>query len=167
MKKRMVRVVGTALAVATWMAAPRARADDLSFLPGLVSSLAAGPLAVAGIVVAIGNALSDGEDGKPTVGWRVSGYIIGGLNLAAGIVTLALSAQSRGPCQNTCDGAAFPLGIVIGIASLAIGGLDIGVTLYRGSRSDRPSTRISLVPTTGVGARGAPFGGLGIRVASF
>ena len=55
------------------------------------STIASGPVALAGIVGGIGNAVSDGGDGRASLGWRVSGFVTGALGLAAGVTTLVYS----------------------------------------------------------------------------
>lgn len=127
------------------------------------STIASGPVALAGIVGGIGNAVSDGGDGRASLGWRVSGFVTGALGLAAGVTTLVYSTGG-GDCTG---GAGFGPGIGVGIANLAIAVVDFALPLLRRARSPEAPRQVSLVPLAGVGVRGTAFAGLGLRLISF
>lgn len=114
---------------------------------GGISLLSAG---LPGVVTAI--ALSTKGAERPA--WRTSGYVFGALNVAAGAVAMGAYSGTEA-------------GLALGGALLLIGVLDLGLAIYRSRKANRVPSKVSLVPVSGVGAKGLAFAGVGVRVSAF
>lgn len=110
-------------------------------------------IGVLGVVGAIGNGMIASKGERPSMAWRVLGYVSGGLNFAGGVSVIAVS---RGA----------PAGVMIGAPFAALGIGATGLTIWGQTIPDKPKgwSVAPLVPLGGTQGRAA---GIGIRVASF
>lgn len=89
--------------------------------------------AAGGLVAAIGNGVIAGKGERPSLSWRIMGYVCGGLNVSLAVFNLL--AGSRGDA----------LFLGVGGGQLGLGLLDIGLSVWAGTRPARPA-RLSLGP---------------------
>jgi hypothetical protein len=109
-----------------------------------------------GIAAIAANATYGARHRRPPLAWLVTGYVTAILNLGAWAACLAV----LGPGE--------PLAWVLGGPLLAIGGADLGVTVWAHTRPVPAPPRFSLVPLAplaGSGRAVGAFGGLGVRVS--
>ena len=121
-----------ALIVASVCAAAPARAradtDDTLLAIGYVSSMIGGAVATA----VNGSHLAFGE-GAPR-GWRIFGYVIGGVDVAWGVGAL-VAAGDRSE------------GIVVGSLALTVGAASLLTAFFVDEADDRPGVRPVAMPT--------------------
>jgi hypothetical protein len=124
-----------ALAIALGVAEARADVGDTLLAIGYVGSMAGGALATA----VNGSHLAFGE-GSPR-GWRIFGYVIGGVDLVWGGAALA-AASDRSE------------GVVIGTIALAMGAAALATAHFVDAADDRPGVRPVAAPVRGGGLIG-------------
>jgi hypothetical protein len=117
-----------ALLLLTAAAPARADTDDTLLAIGYVGSMAGGALATA----VNGSHLAFGE-GAPR-GWRIFGYLIGGVDLAWGAGAL-IAAGDRSE------------GVAAGAIALAVGTASVLTAFFVDEADDRPGIRPVALPT--------------------
>jgi hypothetical protein len=130
----MTRVTALLLAAAAFGGglAGEARADlgDTLLAIGYVSSVTAGALSTA----VNGSHLAFGE-GSPR-GWRIFGYVVGGIDVVWGAVILAVASDRAE-------------GVVVGGVALAIGAASLATAHFVDEADDRPVVRPVAWPAPG------------------
>ena len=125
----------------------------------IVLPISAIPLGLGGLGVGIGIAASDG---RPSTGLSTAGYLLGGLNLAAGVAGVVFGLEFRGD-SDLGGGAGALAGL--GIAQLGIGVFDIAITAIAGRRAAEKG--LSIRPFVLQTASGHTAGGVALRLLSF
>jgi len=115
------------------------------------------PLIVTGAVYAIGNTvyLVDGE--RSSAGWRYGAWVIGGLNLAAGVLSLLLYNAK----QDT------PYYLWQGVINLGIGALDIGLPIWSLGMPEPGATSATVGPLMIQDLAGNPVAGIGFSLSNW
>ena len=108
----------------------RADTDDTLLAIGYVSSMAGGALATA----VNGSHLAFGEAAPR--GWRIFGFVIGGIDVAGGVGAL-VAAGDRSE------------GVVVGSLALAMGAASVLTAWLVDEADDRPGIRPVALPTRG------------------
>jgi hypothetical protein len=142
--------------------APEARAEDdgvIVLTLGITSLVIATP----GIISAVGNSNDMGKDQKPSYGWRVGGFVTGGINLAAGGIFLGLVAPQG-------LGKIYAPAVVTGLINATVGIVDIVISAKATAMPDTPKSptaRFRVVPVAIEDIRQKTAPGIGIRVNAF
>ncbi len=125
-------------AMLVWGVPARADVGDTIVAIGYVSSIAAGGIATA----VNGSALAFGEPSPR--GWRIFGYVTGGVDIVwGGVILAAASDRSEG--------------IVLGSLALAVGGAALATAFF--VDEDLPPTRLRALPLVLPGGGGLAFTG--------
>lgn len=114
-------------------------------------------VALVGVTMALHNGIIRGMDQRPSTGAIVCGYVFGGLNVAAGIVSIALNIST--------EPYATPVLYGIGGAHAAIGGAAIGLTAWSTTAPTPSRVALSPIAARDVGGRLVP--GLTVTLGGF
>jgi len=121
-----------------------------------------GLLMAGGLTMAIGNGVSIGTRDRPSLGWIIPGFVLGGINSILGVSLLA-------------EGYEYHVTLGLGLANLGIGLADLvlsTVALVKNSRSRAlhpapPSYRVSVAPLIAPDSRGGAMLGIGLRMTEW
>jgi hypothetical protein len=138
------------------------QADDFEFNTGFKVAVAFAfigelSLDITSLAFALGNVGYSAADIRPSSTYIIGGYVCGGLNMAEGIVVLALF--SRGGRNDFAVG--------FGIAHLVLGALNIGTSYWGSTKPDYSKPQVSLSPMILVDRDGSPAVGVGLQVMNW
>ncbi len=155
---RLSSAICAAVCATVLLLAPGVRAEgDLAIDATIIG---AGSLpAVPGLVLAVGNGVYLARGERANLGWRVSGFIFGGLNLAVGTAFVATSPQGFGKLYVPQFG--------IGMVNLVVGAADIVLSALSTARPEGATPRATVVPMPVADARGRVAPGIGVQVVTF
>lgn len=120
-----------------------------------------GLLLLGGATTIIGNAVYVARPERPPIGWRVMGYVNGGLNAGA-MIFWTISAIAN---ADDSGGNDFEMALGLGIAHLAVAAANFALAGYGGTLDEAPRPPpVSLMPLIRAGRRdGDVTIGLGLR----
>jgi hypothetical protein len=151
----MSRALKSLVLAAVLLAAPSAaKANDSSTLGPVLLLVASVGLPATALSMGLTNGLCAARNVRPDNESLVAGYLTGALNVATGIGVLQVWGQKS------------PF-LELAVADIAVGALDILITMSAHGKTKRADRRAQLVPIAGTDIRGTPFAGLGLRVARF
>ena len=116
-----------------------------------------GYLTLGGLVIGFANFSYASKGEQATPGWRIQGWIVGGLNLALGATVVGLVLQ-----KPSVD----DLGLSIGLISLAVGTMDIGFTIWSSSHPESKK-RLTVNPIVLQDIEGNPAVGIGLNLVNW
>lgn len=153
-------VVAALVGVVCFSAPAEASSDDRFNNVGVYLLYAGEGLSLAGsLVTSIGCGVSLGVRDEPSMGWMVSSYIFGGLNVAFGIASFAIS-----------DGHTFNLaagGIHLGMAAINITLSSLALVKrrrYIPPPPGAPTVQVSIAPLVAPTPDGGSMLGVGVQV---
>jgi hypothetical protein len=116
-----------------------------------------GYLTIGGLIIGFANFSYATKGEQATPGWRIQGWIVGGLNLVMGATVIGLVLQ-----EPTVD----DVGLTIGMISIGVGVLDIGFTIWS---SSQPESKKSLTvnPIVMQDVEGNPAVGVGLNLVNW
>lgn len=148
------------LAVALLVAPTPAHADGgagvVGGIAGVSGAVLGVPMLAGGLITGVHNVVTDG---RPTPAWRNTGYVFGGLNLAASAAWLAFAGV-----EERNDPLSLRVGLGLGLSHLVMGGLGVGLTVA-GDRERGP--HMGLTPIVLTDAKGRLAAGAGVHVMRF
>jgi hypothetical protein len=107
------------------------------------------------VTFAAGNMYYVIEEEKPSVVWRVGGYVCGATNLALGFFFLSQKGFSDD----------FYLGLAIG--QFVMGATNIGLTLWSSEQPEKKEKKITVSPVIIPDVRGQPAVGVGLSLVDW
>lgn len=165
--KVVCKLVGTVVILAFCLGSVPAKAESdnegwFKLEPGqaalaLLLCCAYGYVTTGGLVIAIGNLYYGVKGERATPGWRIQGWVVGGINIVLGAVAIGL-----GVANDTDHG----FGEKMGLASLAVGALDITFTIWSSSQPER-KRRLTVNPIVMQDFEGNPAVGIGLRLVDW
>ena len=117
--------------------------------------LADSGFAIIGLLSIIINGIHISKDERPSGGSLFMGYLMGSLNILAGIGMLATSKGEH------------EIAIGFGTASILLGSGVIGVTIWASTKPERPEQKLTLAPMIMPDVRGQPAVGVGLRLVNW
>jgi hypothetical protein len=140
------------------VASARADEDRINWLGGFETvfwgSIIEGACFGYGAVTTIGNLTYLPKGYRPPNGWLVHGYISSALNLAVGIVILAVDPKED-------------IWMELAVSNLALGGVNLGITLWASQQPEWSEPTLSLGPVVMSDIEGNPAAGVGLRLAAW
>jgi hypothetical protein len=150
----------TGCAALAWPAAAHAHPGEGIELAGAVIAEAVfgAPVAIGGLITGLHNGTVAASGHAISPGWKTTGYVFGGLNLATSIAWVAFTAG-----VGSSDARA--AGVGLSIAHVAVGAIGIGFTSMSPAKQGRAA--LALTPIALRDYRGNLAPGAGVFVSDF
>lgn len=113
---------------------------------------------VATFVFTIGNLKDAIEEERPSLIWRLGGYITGGVHVAVGLGFLI---------YDLVPDKSAPMGWLIIGPALAIGALDVGFTIWADCQPEQQEQKLAITPMFIPDIEGNPAVGVGLRLVDW